>query len=244
MSEDITGEIQEEQDVQDSSPVSEEMVDAGSEEGQPQKPELTDKERALIKARDDKARKAREAEDRAIRAEERARMLEEQLKPKHEEPEEEFDEFTPLTYGDLKKMREKEERQRQAEQRKRQEQDFQAKLVSSANKAKKAYKDSDFTYEDALQYAVDNFSENKIRAISMMDDPGQELYDAVLYATGRHKEKAVQEAAKTIQNNLNQAGTLSSKGGANKILDTIKKMDEMSGPDFIAQMDEIIKSKQ
>lgn len=232
------GETLDEMDVTtEPSSESEESVDAGQTEGQPEKPQLTEKEKALIAARDDNARKLRFEQERAQRLE--AELM--SLKTVEEEPEE-IDPDMPLTYGDLKRL---EEKRQQAEAKKReqtQQVELQKKVYSSAIKTRDRYKDSEFTYDQAYQYAMDNFSQEDLNAVYLMSNPAQKLYDLVMVATGNKDQKVVKDTIDTIKKNLESPGTLSKTGGANSTMDTIKQADKLSGQDFIAEMDKIIAS--
>jgi hypothetical protein len=242
--EDQTGEIQNtDENLSPSDNGSEEIVDAGQPEEKPEKDTLSDKEKALIKARDDKAERARQAEERAIRAEEKARLLEEQLTSKPE-PEEEFDPDMPLTFADLKRIEAEKEQKRQAEAQKKQTADFQKRVLSSVETAREKYKDSVHTYDWALEHARKNWSEEDLNAIALMKDPAQKLYDLVMLDTGNVGKESVKDTLETINKNLNSAGTLSETGGANKTLDSLKQIDKMPSKDFIEKMDEIIRTRQ
>jgi hypothetical protein len=238
MSEEISGEVLDEKDVTtEPSSASEEIVDAGQPEVEPEKPQLSEKEKALIAARDDNARKLRMEQDRAARLEAELQSLR-----TVEEPEPEIDEDMPITFGELKRL---EAKKQQAELKKReqaQQTELQKKVYTSAVKTRDQYKDSEFTYDWAYQYAMENFPQEDINAIYLMSNPAQYLYDLVMIKTGNKDKKVVKDTIDTIQKNLKSPGTLSKTGGANSTMDTIKQVDKMSGQDFIAEMDRIIAS--
>lgn len=239
MPNDGTGALEEKVEDLEPTSTSDDTIDAGSDEGKHQET-LTEREKALIQARDDNAEKLRQ--ERAFNQQLQAQL--QQRQQPEPEPEDDDDDYMPLTKADYKKMQAKEKEKEAKAAREKADRDFQLKVYNSANQARKKYEKSDFTYDEAFRYAQENFSENKLRAISMMDDPGQELYDSVVMATGQGREKVVKETLDTVNKNMNSASTLSGSGGSNRVIDEIKSLDKLSGQDFVSKMDEIIRTKQ
>ena len=224
------------------SDVDPEIVDAGQREGKPEKPKLTDAEKALAKARDDNAEKLRQERERSIRLEAELNAL--KNKP---EPEPEYDPDMPMTYGEyqaLEKKREERERKTQAD---KQTQEFQIRVKKSVDQTRTKYKDSEYNYDWALNYALEHFPEDDIRGIMAMSNPAQRLYDLVMLQD-ENRDKinsgAIKNTLNQINKNLNSPGTLSEVGGSNRTIDQIKQYDKLSGRDFVSKMDEIIASKQ
>lgn len=224
----------------------EQIVDAGQpekppEEGKPKKPELSETEKALIKARDENARKAREAEDKFLRLQEQV------LAQRPVEREEEIDPDMPMTVGDYNKLEEKRvanERKRQQETQVKQAED---RVKQSVAKVRSKYSDSEYNYDWALEYAQTHFSQEDLNAIALMSNPAQKLYDFVMLQDENrdkvNRSEIVKETVDTISKNLNSPGTLSETGGANKVMDELKQFDKLSGREYVEKMDAIIASK-
>ena len=254
MNEDQTGVTPQETDVTTlPSGEPEGDVDAGQVEAGEPKETLSEKEQALIKARDENARKAREAEQRRIEAEERARIYQEQLKPQQEEDDLGIDPDMPLTLADLQKIEEAKQKKEQQRRQQDYEKAKQAKINKSLAKAQDKYKDSEYNIdwiENYVQTHPDKYTPEALAAIGAMPDPVETLYRLVMSEDENRdkisaidRQQTVKETIDTINKNLNSPGTLSNIGGGDKVMDSIKQMDKMSSTDFVKYADSIIKKK-
>jgi len=199
---------------------------------------IREDERGKTKAAREEARQAREAADKALRL---AEQLSQQRQP--QQAQEEVDPDMPLTRREWEQIEHKKEQERF---RKEQE----SRIVQSAKKAKDKYSKTDFTYEEALEYAQNNFSQGRMMAILQAEDPAEELYNLVSIqpdvkpriVEGVQKE-TVKKTVETLNKHLNQTGTLSKAGGSDRAIDEIKKWEQMSYADILKEQDKIIASR-
>jgi hypothetical protein len=245
MPEEITDVAQAEPNVTDSSPEQEQTGNVDQSEKQESKEEIDRK--ALIKAKQEEVKKRQQAE--AERDYYANQLKQTQQQPQKEE-EEDLDPDMPLTYADFKRL---EEKRQTLEAKRRQNENLarmQTEVVKSVAAVREKYKDTDFTYEDAVEYANANFSTSERSAIATMRNPAQRLYNLVLQESGRidkikskAQQETVTETLNTIKKNLNSPGTLSNVGGASKTMDSLRQMDKKPRNEFLAEMDALIASK-
>lgn len=207
----------------------------------------------LRQARDDNAAKLREAStnlDRITQENAQLRNITQQLVNKQPVDEFQDDPDEPLTRGEWQKLEKEREAKRAKELQEKNVRVQEEKVIKSANRARKNYAKEDFTYDMALDYAEKHPDKIPMIPITMTEDPAQTLYDLVLIQP-ENKDKfiktaqanAVKKTVETINENLNQAGTLSDTGGGDRTLDEIKKYEQMSYAEIIAEADAIIKQR-
>jgi hypothetical protein len=197
---------------------------------------IREDERGKTKAAREDARQAREAADKALR-------IVEQLTTKPQQ-QEEYDPDMPMTRGEWERLdRQKKERDKQ---------ERQGLLVKeTAAKAKADYKDAPLSWDEAIQYARDNFSEEQLlAALSDKKNPAQTLYNLVAIQpefkarlTEGVQKETVKNTVATLNKHLNQAGTLSKSGSSNSTIDEVKRWDDMSYADILKEQEKIIASR-
>jgi hypothetical protein len=203
-----------------------------------EKPAVTkDEKEGLIQARKAEAAKRREAQQEAAVERGRREQLEKMIEKFNQPQEQQFDPNEPITIGQAQEMLRK---QREEESISRQ----QSQVIESVNRTRDKYKDSEFTYDDAYEWAM---SGNIPKAMmgAVLADPsnaGQLLYDLVQLRhpdlrknqTETIQTEAVKKTTEAINRHINTPRTLSNATGTDKSLDNIKAIESMSYNDFQA----------
>ncbi len=223
------------------------VEDTGTAEKTAGKTEPSESEKVIIKIREDERAKTKAAREEARLAKEEAaralRIAEEAVARREPQvKQEEYDPDEPMTRGEWEKL----EREKKAKEAQKELED---KVSKSVQRAKEKYKNSEFNYDKAIEYAAKNFSQNRFLAIFQSEDPAEELYNLVLiqpdiktqYLESVQKE-AVKETVATLNKHLNQTGTLT-KAGSSSTIDEVKKWDQMSYKDILKEQEKVIASR-
>ncbi|MCP4614427.1 MAG: hypothetical protein GY845_37570, partial [Planctomycetes bacterium] len=141
------------------------------------------------------------------------------------------DPYETVTVEDLRQF--KEDHQKTLEQERMYQDQYQRKqrIDSSIDRAKGSYADFDEMYE----YAKKVYTPEELGAIGATKDPGDLVYRMVkarpeIQAKESTTQKAttVEKTVAAINERMNSSGTLSDVGGSDRLLDQVKKWDQMN----------------
>jgi hypothetical protein len=202
-----------------------------------EKPAVTkDEKEGLIQARKAEATKRREAQQEAAVERGRREQLEKMIEKFNQPQENQIDPNEPITIGQAQELFRKQREEESIIRR-------NSQVIDSVTRTREKYKDSEFTYDDAYEWANNGGINKEMgNAILYDPDPGQALYDLVMLKhpdlrknqTQTVQTETVKKTVDAINRHINTPRTLSNATSTDKTLDNIKAIEGLNHSDFEA----------